>query len=226
MLFPKLGDRPLLLRVIAVRPRLVSSVFSGLATALLLPQSLHGLTRAIIGWNVGAVLYLALAAHMMLGATSERMRARAEREDEGKIVVLALVIVAALMSLGALAAQLASAKDFLGELRYAHVALAVLTILTSWALIQTMFAVHYAHEYYISGDDRQPGRGLNFPGEPTPDYSDFLYFAYVIGTSSQTADVSFTSRSMRRIGAIHCVLAFFFNTTVLALTVNLVSGLF
>lgn len=59
-----------------------------------------------------------------------------------------------------------------------------------------------------------------------PDYHDFLYFSIVIGTSAQTADVCLTSRSMRRLGAIHCFLAFLFNTTVLALTVNIASGLF
>ena len=68
--------------------------------------------------------------------------------------------------------------------------------------------------------------GLEFPGEREPHYGDFLYFACVIGTSAQTADVSFTSRSMRRTGLVHCVLAFFFNTTLLALSINIASGLF
>ncbi|HPU80772.1 DUF1345 domain-containing protein, partial [Accumulibacter sp.] len=69
-----------------------------------------------------------------------------------------------------------------------------------------------------------PG-GLDFPGGHAPDYGDFLYFACVIGTSGQTADVSLSSRSMRRTGLVHCVLAFFFNTTILALTINIASGL-
>jgi uncharacterized membrane protein len=67
--------------------------------------------------------------------------------------------------------------------------------------------------------------GLDFPDEVAPDYGDFVYFAFVIGTSGQTVDVSFTSKSIRRIGAVHCVLAFVFNTTVLALTINIAAGL-
>jgi uncharacterized membrane protein len=67
---------------------------------------------------------------------------------------------------------------------------------------------------------------LQFPGTADPTYGDFFYFAAVIGTSGQTADVAFTSSKLRRIGVLHCILAFFFNTTVLALTINIAAGLF
>ena len=87
-----------------------------------------------------------------------------------------------------------------------------------------MFALHYAHDFYVAQEHGKLG-GLEFPKSPTPEYSDFLYFACVIGTSGQTADVSFTSRSMRRTGLVHCVLAFFFNTTLVALTINISYGL-
>jgi len=110
-------------------------------------------------------------------------------------------------------------------LRYSHITLAVLTILSSWAFTQVMFALHYAHDYYVAEAKGHPG-GLEFPGGHAPDYGDFLYFACVIGTSGQTADVSFSSRVMRRTGLVHCVLAFLFNTTLIALTINIASGLF
>ena len=220
------GRYPGMVRVILARPRLAASALSGLLAGLLIPESLilHGVTRAIVGWNIGACLYLALAAHMMFRSSHERMRARARQQDEGRRLVLAMVIVAALISLGAIVAQLSVAKDLPGGAKFAHVALAALTIITAWAFTQTMFALHYAHDYYAAEGGGLRG-GLEFPGGHAPDYGDFLYFACVIGTSGQTADVSFTSRSMRRIGLVHCVLAFFFNTTVLALTINIASGL-
>jgi uncharacterized membrane protein len=209
------------------RPRLFFSCVIGFLTALLLPESLaqHTVTRAIIGWNVGAILYLILAMKMMFWSTHERMCARALQHDEGNTVVLILVITAALMCIGAIVAELAVVKDLKGELRYAHIALAGLTIATSWAFTQTMFALHYAHDYYVLALHGEHG-GLDFPGGHPPDYGDFLYFASVIGTSGQTADVSFSSRKMRRTGTVHCVLAFFFNTTLVALTINIASGLF
>jgi len=112
-----------------------------------------------------------------------------------------------------------------GAERSAHIALSTFTIVTAWLFTQVMFALHYAHDYYVVRSRGAAG-GLAFPGEETPDYGDFLYFALIIGTCAQTADVNITSRSMRRIASMHCVLAFFFNTTLLALTINIASGLF
>jgi uncharacterized membrane protein len=214
-------------RMIKARPRLLSSALVGLASIWLLPASgeLFKITRMIIGWNIGACLYLVLATHMMFWSTHERMRKRALAEDEGQLIILALVITAAIMSIGSVIAELAVARQITGTLRYVHIGLTVLTIVSSWVFTQVMFAQHYAHDYYAA-EGRNNDGGLNFPGGHLPDYGDFLYFAFVIGTSNQTADVSLTSRRMRRTGLAHCVLAFFFNTTLLALTVNIAAGLF
>lgn len=220
-------EPPKLLRLIMARPSLFLSLTVGLVTVWLLPTELaqQTVTRLIIGWNVGACLYLLLATRMMFWSSHERMRTRALLHDEGKIMVLILVVTAAIMCLGAIVAELAVAKSLHGTLRYSHIGLAALTILSSWAFTQVMFAQHYAHDYYAAELRGNPG-GLAFPGGHAPDYGDFLYFACVIGTSGQTADVSFTSRIMRRTGLVHCVLAFFFNTTLVALTINIASGLF
>jgi len=223
---PNSAYRPAFVRLILSRPRLFSSILVGVLAVIFLPKSLalHEITRAIVGWNIGAWLYLMLAARMMFWTSHEKMRSRAIEQDDGKFVVLGMVIVAAIVSLGAIVAELAVVKDMHGMLRYAHIALAVLTILSSWAFTQVMFALHYAHDFYIAKEHGNTG-GLEFPNVTAPDYSDFLYFACVIGTSGQTADVSFTSRAMRRTGLVHCVLAFFFNTTLVALTINIASGL-
>jgi uncharacterized membrane protein len=221
------ATKPLLMRLVLARPRLISSFVIGAATAGMLPAwfEMQWITKVIIGWNVGACFYLLLAARMMFWSSHEKMRIRAMQEDEGRIVVLAFVVTAALMCIGAIVAELALAKDLKGTLRYAHIALSALTIVSSWAFTQVMFALHYAHDYYVR-DLRGEHGGLDFPGEQTPDYGDFLYFSCVVGTSGQTADVNITNRKMRRINMIHCVLAFFFNTTLVALTINIASGLF
>jgi uncharacterized membrane protein len=220
-------SKPLPLRLVLSRPRLFTSVAVGFGVAYFLPSTLVHLavTRAIVGWNVGAILYLLLALHMMFGSSDEQMRKRAVVEDEGNTVVLLMVITAALMCIGAIVAELAMVKDLQGASRYAHVALAGITIATSWAFTHTMFALHYAHDYYLTAMRGQHG-GLDFPGGQPPDYGDFLYFSLIVGTSAQTADVALSSRKMRRTCTLHCVLAFFFNTTLLALTINIASGLF
>jgi uncharacterized membrane protein len=225
--FQPAAIKPLLLRFALARPRLLSCFILGVTTAWLLPEALamYSITKIIIGWNVGACLYLLLAARMMFWSSHERMRARAMQQDEGRVLVLTFVVTAALMCIGAIVAELAVVKELKGTLRYTHIALAALTIATSWAFTQVMFALHYAHDFYATEASGEHG-GLAFPGGHAPDYGDFLYFSVVIGTSGQTADVSFTSRKMRRTGALHCVLAFFFNTTLVALTINIASGLF
>lgn len=216
-----------LARQIYARPRLFFAALAGVLVTGLLPDSLaqRDITRLIIGWNAGAILYLLLAGHMMFRSDHDKIRHRATWQDEGRWVVMTLVVMAALATLGAIVAELAVVKDMHGMLRYAHMALAGITIATSWAFTHTMFALHYAHDYYVAQVNGRPS-GLAFPGDDPPDYGDFLYFACVIGTSGQTADVSFCSSAMRRTGLLHCVLAFFFNTTLLALTINIASGLF
>lgn len=213
-------------RILRARARLFFCIFIGVIVIFLLPASLvqHQVTRLVIAWNSGAYLYLLLSFLMMSRATHAHMKSHALAQDEGRFLILALVVIAAIVSLGAIVIELATAKDLQGSLRYMHVILVVLTILSSWFFTQIMFALHYAHDYYAA-QMRGQTPGLSFPGEHAPDYGDFFYFACVIGTSGQTADVSFTSRSMRRTGTIHCVLAFFFNTTLVALMINIASGL-
>nr|WP_315183660.1 DUF1345 domain-containing protein [uncultured Albidiferax sp.] len=218
--------RFLLFRHFRIRPRLFAAGLVGVLATMGLAgvPGLLNVTRLVIGWNVFACLYLLLAVHMMVKADHDQMRMRAQQQDEGRRTVLAMVVLAALATLGAIVAELAVVKDMHGSLRYAHIALVTLTIATSWAFTHVMFALHYAHDFYSNRARKRPD-GLQFPGTEQPDYGDFVYFAFVIGTSGQTADVSFTTSAMRRTGVLHCVLAFLFNTTLLALTINIASGL-
>lgn len=221
------AGKPFFLRVLLARPQLVVSISVGVLAYFFFPRGFahQPITRAIIGWNLGAILYLALALKMMFWSSHEKMRTRALQHDEGSAIVLTLVVTASVMCIGAIVAQLSVVKELTGTIRYAHLFLAVITIASSWAFTQVMFALHYAHQYYVTVNNGEHG-GLDFPGEHPPDYGDFLYFATVIGTSTQTSDVSFTNKMMRHTGTVHCVLAFFFNTTLLALSINIASGLF
>lgn len=215
-----------LLRQARTHTRLITSILVGVLLAIAIPHDVVGnrITRILIGWNVSTWLYLLLAAIMMWRSTADTMRTRAKSQDEGKTLLLILVIITAIASLVAITAELLVAKEMSGFDRSVHVALVACTIVGSWAFTHTMFALHYAHDFYLSTTARRDS-GLNFPGTEHPDYADFLYFAAIIGTSGQTADVSFTSQHMRRIGTVHCVLAFFFNTTVLAFTINIAASL-
>lgn len=217
-------------RVMRARPRLLISIVFGILVGLVLPSDWRVTTRLLLGWNSGAFLYFILAGAMILTASHEKISGRAEAQDEGRFAILILTILASAMAIGAILAQLATVKDLTGLPKDLHISLAAVTIVSAWALIHLMFALHYAHEFVIeraaNGSKPAKGRGgLHFPGSEAPDYVDFLYFSYVIGVASQTADVEITSPSMRRIALVHCVLAFFFNSAVLALTINIAAGL-
>jgi uncharacterized membrane protein len=136
-----------------------------------------------------------------------------------------LATLTALVSLGAVVMEMASKHSLTPREEFQRLTLAGLTVVLSWTIMHTIFAVHYAHEYY-TGPKASPAKGLEFPGHEPPDYWDFMYYAFVIGTACATADVNITSRIMRRLTTLHCIVAFFFNTTILALTVNIGASLF
>jgi uncharacterized membrane protein len=166
----------------------------------------------------------------MAAATDRTIRARAKETDEGKFTILLLTSIAALASIGAIFAELGITKTLTGADKAWHLALAGATIVSAWVFIHLTFALHYAHEYFDEtknqeGETPKPRGGIAFPDTRDPDYWDFLYFSFIIGVASQTADVAITSKMIRRTSLAHSVLAFFFNSAILALTINIVAGL-
>jgi len=212
---------PALLRIVRARPRLftcgaIGAVVVGIAFA----TSSRPATRFLSGWDVAVALYLALVFHMMGRSSTDTMRQHAAEQDEGRLTMLVLTVASALASVAAIFAELGGSTGITGGRPTANVALAAVTILLSWAFIHTIFALHYAHEFY----DETDGGGLAFPGDREPDYWDFVYFSFVIGMTSQVSDVAITSKLIRRTAAAHGIVSFVFNAALLALTVNLAAS--
>lgn len=162
----------------------------------------------------------------MFQATPETMRRYARTGDIGRLVILSLITMAACSSLLAIGFILQD-KGVAPKLLFLHLTLSLFTIVGSWLLVHTIFAFHYANLYYQPAptlNECQSG-GLDFPGEVEPDYGDFLYFSFVIGMTNQVSDVQITSPSIRRLALLHSVLSFFFNTMILAMSVNIIAGL-
>ena len=211
-------------RSLLVRPRLLIALAAMVGLALLLPAEWSWTTRFLVAWDAGAVLYLVLLAATMLNETVAQIRARAERQDEGAAAILVIACLAATASIAAIGLQLAGLGSLPPAQRGWHLALGGFTILCSWTVLHCFFTVHYAGAYYAT--NAEPC--LDFPGKADPDYVDFLYFAYTIGCTSQTSDVAVTTRHARAIVLVHSILSFIFNTSILALGINvgasLVSG--
>lgn len=183
------------------------------------------LTQAIFGYDVGALVYIFWALWLMRTSTVLEMRERALTQDDGKVIVLCLVVLALLFSTFAIFANLASVKHLEGSEKYESLLLGLTTIVASWFFMNIVFSLHYAHDYYFDLQRGQSGGLVFLPTHDEPTYLDFLYFAFIFGATAQTADVGLSSRKMRRTCTLHSVLAFFFNTTLLALTINMASNL-
>lgn len=211
-------------RLLRARPRLLLSVLAGGLTFLLLPAELAASTRALITWVVGAGLYLLLAFVLIARASVEHMRWRARIQDDGAAVVLFLTVAAAVASIVAIVMELSGLKSFMLSRQALHLGLAGATFVASWLLVHTSFALHYAHAYYVSLGENGAAP-LEFSRQEAPVYMDFLYFSMVVGMTSQTADVVIASTRMRRLVMVHGMIAFVFNTSLLALTINVAASL-
>lgn len=209
-------------RLARLHARLLISVAVGATVMLgLLATEWRLATKLLTGWDVGVGLYLLLIYLVISRAPVSAIRRRAAMQDEGAMALLVLSACAAIASLAAIVVEVGKAPA--GE-AWADLAIGMGTILLSWLFVHTIFALHYAHEYYGERSDDQVG-GLKFPGTQPPDYWDFLYFSFVVAMTSQVSDVAITSKVIRRMVNLHGVLSFFFNVSVLALTVNMVSNL-
>lgn len=208
------------------RPRLIVAAVVALAVLLLLPGAMSGSVRTAMAWIVGAVIYVAGAFHTMATSDHKSIARRAEAEDESRTVILVLLLLAIAANVVSIVGVMSEAKLASGVTRGALAALAGSTLVVSWTLMQVVFSLHYAHEYYRPDDATgQRAHGLEFPGEDQPDYWDFFYFSTSIGAASQTSDTSIKSSTMRRLVTAHAIVAFFYNFAVLALAINLAASL-
>ncbi len=211
-----------------VRLRLLLSILLAGIVAIALPRWISPSANMLCVGDTGMMCFLLLTWRAMVTTTPKVMRNHAQQEDVGRFIILSLVLGSALLSLMALAYLLKTTKGSVGLILIVHLGLSIATILITWSLVHTIFALHYARDYYRDGHTRLKDcqvNGLMFPNEEEPDYWDFLYFSFIIGMTAQVSDVSITSRRLRKLALFHSVLSFFFNTAILAMSINIIAGL-
>jgi uncharacterized membrane protein len=180
-------------------------------------------TKALVAWDMFSVAYLSWTGRMMLRATPSDMRRHASANDDKWPVILAVLIACVIASFVAIVVELATAPSPAGGVPWWSYTVAGATVLLSWAFTHTLFAVHYAHLYYAPEGEGARG-GLDIPGCDEPGYGEFLYFSFVIGCATATADIDITSRQMRNLALVHGILAFAYNTAIVALTINIAAS--
>jgi uncharacterized membrane protein len=203
-------------------PRLWISAIAGIVLCFFLPHDWSTLSRVLVCWNGGVILFLALISSWMTRLTAAQICTKYIEEDETAPFILLVVVVAAVASLFAIVEPLATIKQVSGSVRAAHFALATLTLIDSWLLVPVMFTTHYADMFYSAPAEDRP---LHFPNTPEPVFWDFAYFSFTIAAACQTADVSTQHADIRKIVVAHTLISFLFNASILGFAINVTAGL-
>ena len=205
------------------RPSLMAGLVVAVPVTLAASVSgMHPVRALLVGWDTGVVAYGATFLWVMRRTTTDGLRRVAALLDEGRWAMLGVTVLAAVASLGAIVAELARVHGT-PHAGWA-MALAGTTVVLSWFFIHTVFATHYAHEFWRTGSGCVGG-GLLFPGNDSPNYSEFLYFSFCIAVASQVSDVSTETATMRQLVLAHSMVAYLFNTAIIALGVNVAASL-
>jgi uncharacterized membrane protein len=188
-------------------------------------RHLDVLTHIMIAWDTFSLCMIVMSWITFSITTSQQIRALASAQDSSRIIIFIIVLVSTFASFLAVLLLIVTKKDFNADEGF-HLIIAITGMVLSWVLIQTIFTLRYAHIFY--GDDKMKpevhAAGLEFPGEKKPDYLDFAYFSFVLGMTFQVSDVQVTSKRLRRLVLLHGILAFGYNTIMIALTINLIAG--
>ena len=209
--------------------KLVISLICGILAVIMVAPVAEKPINWMIGWLAYGTVHLGLAWVTILSSHPSEVRREVDGQDSNRIMISLFVIVASFVSLLAILFLLQGAGKAASRSELTvHLLLSFSCIICSWVLVHTIFTLRYAHLYYRTtegGGNGKQQRGLEFPGETEPDYLDFTYFSFVIGMTFQVSDVTISSRELRRLALVHALLSFAFNTLLVALTINVVSGL-
>jgi uncharacterized membrane protein len=171
-------------------------------------------------WIAAAGVNLVWVWVSIHGLDATRTAQVATLEDDSRFAADLLLVSASLASLIGVALALVSASGEQGLSKALTTVVATASIVLSWALVQTVYTLRYAHLYYGTG------RGIHFEGEGEPDYRDFAYLAFTIGMTYQVSDATLAAKPIRRIALRHALLSWVFGTAVVAMTINIVASLF
>ncbi len=194
----------------------------GVVGFFLLPARWSFVARLLVSWDSAVTLFLAMIYLWMRGQTAEELQSRYRDEDPSGPVILAVVIVAAFLSVLAIVEPLATLRHVAQSERVWRVLLAAATLIDSWLLVPTMFTTHYADMFYSAAPGSRP---LLFPKTDMPTIWDFVYFSVTISAANQTADVSTTQTDIRRVVIIHEIISFAFNAAIIGFAINITAGL-
>jgi uncharacterized membrane protein len=173
----------------------------------------------LTGWSATSATFIATVYFSIRGKNSEETKAVATSEDDSRTAAEAILVGASLGSLVGVGLALIAASSTQGLVKSEITALAVLSVVLSWAAVHVVFALRYARLYYAIGG------GINFHSDADPDFRDFLYIALTIGMTFQVSDTDIGAKAIRMAALRHALLSYLFGVVVVATTINVVATL-
>jgi uncharacterized membrane protein len=171
------------------------------------------------GFDVAALVFFLAIAELFNDQTDE-VRQAARDNDANRALLLLITVAVSLVVLVAVASELKQ-RDAPDPW---SLGLAIATLIFAWTFSNIIYALHYAHLFYVGRDDGGDQGGIDFPETDEPNYWDFVYFSFCLGMTFQTSDVDITSGRIRRVVTFHCLAAFIFNLGVIAFTINVLGS--
>ncbi|MEO5984484.1 MAG: DUF1345 domain-containing protein [Ferruginibacter sp.] len=220
----KSTNESLLLRIRPIYKMVISGVFSLVTYLILQNHSQNWKISALSTWIVFASVYLLLSWLIFFYCSKTQIKSHAGKEDGSRIFVSFLILISSFAGMLTVMLLIVGGSSE-NVSKYLLVIICLISMLSSWMMVHTTYAFHYAHLFYDPVKGTQPSEGLKFPQEKEPDYLDFAYFSFVIGMTFQVSDVEITSTTLRRQALLHSLISFGLNTFVVALTFNLIAGL-
>jgi uncharacterized membrane protein len=210
--------------LLKAKPRLLYAIFAGFLTFFLL-EGHHFSTRFLMAWSAASLTYLILVFIMMQYFNRKKISHLSAQQDDGQLVIYIISLLASTVSLAAIFIHIGSVDEIPLQERVLGILMTGVTFASSWMVLHTAYALHYAHEYYAHLKQDSETTPLIFSGLRYPAYSDFFHFSVVIGMTCQTADIIIVEPKIRNLVTVHSLLSFIFNATLLGLTMSLVGGL-
>jgi uncharacterized membrane protein len=213
------GDRPVPYSGTSEVTRVLTSALYGLVVVAVLAWFAPWQVTVLSGWIVAAATFVARVWYRINRLDGAGTKAVALSEDASRASAHIMVIGASVVSLVGVGVTLARASTETGGSKVLLSVAAILTVMTSWALVHTVFVLRYAHAYY-----GHPEGGIDFRSDERPDYHDFAYVSFTIGMTFQISDTDLTSNVLRRLALRHALLSYLFGAVILAATINVAAG--
>lgn len=208
--------------------RLMIAIIVSIAVFITSYKSLNTPELALTTWIGAALSIILLNWITIIGSHPREVKKIAKLQDSSRAFLFGFIILASVVSLVAIIFLLKESKGLSEVVKNEHILLAITAVFVSWWLVHTIFSLRYAHLYYdvdTNAGVTTPRGGLEFPNTTEPDYLDFVYFGFVVGMTFQVSDVVITRRKIRRLCLLHGLISFAFNTAIVALSINVISGM-